>query len=81
MRVTLWSRAGCGPCLALKAALRAANVPYAERSLDDATPGDIARWRAAGALSAPIVEYPGDTFGGMLPDKVRTLIDKERAPR
>ncbi len=76
--IIVWTRPGCGPCLAVKAALRSKGVEYVERSLADATGAQIDAWRAAGALSAPVVESPSGTFGGFEPAKVRALADARR---
>lgn len=77
--IVVWGRASCGPCMAVKSALRAKGIPFTERNLDDATPADWERWRARAKagdlLSAPVVEHAGGVFAGMIPHKVRALID------
>jgi glutaredoxin len=68
--ITVWTQPGCGPCYAIKRAL--AGVPYVERDASDADADRLADWRARG-WQTPIVEYPGGSFSGYLPDKVRML--------
>ena len=77
MSVIVWSQPGCGPCYALKGALRAADVPFDERLASDAPDADIARWRAAG-WQTPVVQHAGGEFAGFIPARVKTLIDMRR---
>jgi len=80
MPVTVWTQPGCGPCYALKAALKGAGVAYVERDASTADAGAIAAWRANG-WRTPIVEYAGGTFAGFHPANVARVIDTARLAR
>lgn len=73
--ITIWGRKNCGPCLAVKGALRLKGIAYVERDLADATAGDWERWGALQGSSAPVVEHAGGVFAGFVPAKVQALID------
>jgi len=73
--ITVWTQAGCGPCYALKRALK--GITYLERDAASADAGRLAYWRAQG-WQTPIVEHAGGTFGGFDPAKVRALADARR---
>lgn len=80
MTPVVWARAGCGPCLAVKAALRSHKVPYVERDLSDATEADAARWALKGmkGTSAPVVETDTFAFAGFIPAEVARVVDARR---
>lgn len=73
--IVVWTQAGCGPCYALKRALK--GVPFVERDAASADAATLANWRARG-WQTPIVEHAGGSFAGFDPAKVRTLIDMRR---
>ena len=75
--IVVWTNPGCGPCYALKAALKAGGVLFDERSAADADAATLADWRAKG-WSTPVVEHAGGAFSGFDPAKVRALRDARR---
>jgi len=75
--IVVWTQPGCGPCYALKAALKAGGVPFDERDAASADADTLAGWRAKG-WTTPVVEHPGGTFSGFDPAKVRALRDARR---
>lgn len=70
--IVVWTRPGCGPCYALKRALK--GVPFVERDAADADATRLAEWRAKG-WQTPVVEHAGGSFAGFIPAKVQHLID------
>lgn len=75
--IVVWVGSSCGPCFALKRALRAADVPFEERDASTLPEGVLEAWRAKG-WSTPVVEHAGETFSGFIPAKVQSLIDMWR---
>jgi glutaredoxin len=73
--IVVWTQAGCGPCYALKRALK--GVTFVERDAGDADADRLAEWRSRG-WQTPIVEHAGGTFAGFDPAKVRALADARR---
>ena len=73
--IIIWTQAGCGPCYAVKRALK--GVAFVERDAADADADTLAEWRAKG-WQTPIVEHAGGSFSGFIPAKVQALVDARR---
>ncbi|MBD8477592.1 glutaredoxin family protein [Microbacterium sp. CFBP 8794] len=78
--VTVWTKPICGQCIAVKAALTTAKVPFVERDLTapDAA-NDLKYFRSIGLASAPITEYGDKAVPGFLPSEIREVIDLWRS--
>jgi hypothetical protein len=73
--IIVWTQLGCGPCYAVKRALK--DVPFVERDAATADADTLTQWRAQG-WQTPIVEHAGGSFSGFIPAKVQALLDARR---
>jgi glutaredoxin-like protein NrdH len=72
--VTLYTKPGCGPCIATKHALDAAGIHYQTIDLDTNLAA-VEHIKRLGYLQAPIIITPTDHWSGYRPDKLSELID------
>lgn len=78
--LTIYTTPDCPGCRLTKQMFDRAGVEY--QAVDLATRPDlVARFRAEGLLSAPIVEHDGQRTAGFNPARVRSILDATRAPQ
>lgn len=69
--VILYSKPGCGQCVATERAFKKKNITYAYKSLLEDE--NIARIKELGYLGAPVVETSRDHWTGYNADKIESI--------
>ena len=69
---TVWTLPDCPQCEVTKKALTRKGIPFTTRDLSE-HPDGVDRFKAAGHMSAPIVETEIGTWSGLRPDLIRKL--------
>jgi glutaredoxin-like protein NrdH len=71
-KVVLYAQPGCGPCVAVKASLDRAGIPY--EYVDVTTsPEALEHVKALGYQHTPVIETDNDHWTDFRPDKVAAL--------
>lgn len=71
MSITVWQLPQCPACDRTKKLLDKTAVPYTVRDLTDPdNAAQLARFKAQGFMTAPIVQSPAGIFTGLRPDKI-----------